>query len=70
MTPAFDNQERRRYYGIRVGDIVSCDPHTNCEVIGYGFLDNNKVYLRYEDGTEGSQVAEWCKIITKVEDKI
>lgn len=71
----FDNSERRRYYGLRVGDIVSPkglngkEWHKGqSEVFEYGFLDNNAVYIRADDGTETKWVAEWCDIITKVED--
>lgn len=74
MQKPFDNAERRRYYGLRIGDIVSPKgingkPHTeDCEVIDYGFMDNNKVMLKSKDGKEFPWVAEWCKIVTKVED--
>lgn len=70
------NCERRRYYGIRVGDIVSPkgidgkEWHKGqSEVIEYGFMDNNAVYIRANDGTETKWVAELCDIITKVEDR-
>jgi hypothetical protein len=32
-------------------------------------MDNNRVYVKLEDGSETSYVAEWCKILIKVEDK-
>ena len=75
MTKEFDNVERRRYYGLRIGDTVEVNIGSLiqikelAEVIGYAFMDNNRVYVRMEDGTETSWVAEWCTIITKVEDK-
>jgi len=69
-----DNKERRRYYGLRIGDIVS--PKFSyghdigpCEVIEYGFMDNNAVYLKTSEGEKIKWVAEWCTIITKVEDR-
>jgi hypothetical protein len=71
------NCDRKRYYGIRVGDIVSpkeingkewCKGKS--EVIGYGILDNNKVYIRSSDGTKAEWAAAWCDIVTKVEDKL
>lgn len=70
------NVDRNRYYGLRVGDIVSPkDLRGNewnrgtAEVIEYGHMDNNEVYIRAQDGTETHWVAEWCDIITKVEDR-
>lgn len=70
----FDNKERRRYYGLRIGDLIEVIgfhgiPNKNAEVIQYGFGDNNRVYVEYEDGTQGREVAEYCKILTKVEDR-
>lgn len=71
----FDNINRNRYYGLRKGDIVSPKlvngnewEKGHCEVIEYGFMDNNAVYIRANDGTETKWVAEWCEIVTKVED--
>ncbi len=71
------NVSRRRHYGIRIGDIVQSafgeePPHFKgaAEVIEYGGFDNNRVKLRYEDGKEGDYVAEWLKIIKRVEDRI
>ena len=70
---AFDNEERRRYYGLRKGDIVS--PRyihgivaPKAEVIDYG-MDNNRVRVKFENGEETEWVAEWCDIIEKVEDR-
>jgi len=70
----FDNQERHRYYGLRKGDLVKVETYPrgtflNAEVIDYGFWDNNRVVLRFEDGKEDGWVAEWCIIVTKVEDR-
>ena len=70
----FDNTARNRYYGVRVGDTVRYgipgqpDKET-CEVIRYGFMDNNRVILRSKSGKEIRAVAEWCEVIEKVEDK-
>jgi hypothetical protein len=77
MEKTFNNAERRRYYGLRIGDTVKLDffnfkkedKDTLAEVIGYGVMDNNKVYVRLENDEERSYVAEWCTIVTKVEDK-
>jgi hypothetical protein len=76
MQRPFDNADRSRCYGLRVGDIVSPKiPNGKefykgqAEVIELALLDNNKVYLRFNDGSEIDWVAEWCDIITKVEDR-
>jgi len=72
----FYNEERRRYYGLRKGDIVSIKSldgkiTSNAEVIEYGGMDNNRVYLRdLETKKEFGYVAEWCDIVTKIEEKI
>jgi hypothetical protein len=66
----FDNIDRNRYYGLRIGDIISVEfPSMNslAEVVDYGG-DNNRVYIKLEDGTITDWVAEYCTIITKVED--
>ena len=71
----FDNADRSRYYGIRVGDIVDAKDVRGvvlerCEVVQYGAMDNNRVYLKGEKtGKTFDWVAEWCEIIQKVEDK-
>lgn len=66
----FDNKNRTRYYGLRIGDIVSSkfELFDNAEVIEYGGFDNNRVFIKSEDETIRSVVAEWCTIINKVED--
>jgi hypothetical protein len=74
MVKEFDNVERHRYYGLRVGDIVflgfkSQSPRKLAEVTGYGFMDNNRVYVKTEDGEDTDYVAEWCEILVKVEDR-
>lgn len=68
----FKNEERNRYYGLRVGDIVTVPMFVGrkkAEVIGLHAGDNNGVQVHMEDGTERKEVAEWCDIITKVEDR-
>jgi hypothetical protein len=55
-----------------LGDIVELkfrQVFTRAEVIEYGFMDNNSVRVRDENGREIDYVAEWCKVITKVEDR-
>lgn len=71
----FGNEKRARYYGLRVGDIVSPKGLDGkqwikgvAEVIDYG-VDNNCVLIKSNDGTTSEWVAEWCEIITKVEDR-
>jgi len=71
MSKQRDNENRNRYYGKRVGDTVEYSAFGQvfqCEVIGY-HMDNNRIQVRLEDGTERGIVAEWCKVITKVEEK-
>lgn len=75
MDTTFKNEKRNRYYGLRIGDIV--DPkglsgktmYPNAEVVGFAYSDNNRVYIRKENGKITDWVAEWCDIITKVEDR-
>lgn len=71
---AFDNPERTRYYGLRPGDIVSMKglnskEVTEGEVIELSPGDNNRVHVKTEAGHITDWVAEWCDIITKVEDR-
>jgi hypothetical protein len=78
MKPGWDNQERHRYYGLRVGDTVRAptsllrviEEDRIGEVVEYGFMDNNRVYVQYPgDKNPVAEVAEWLTIIKKVEDK-
>lgn len=79
MTKVFNNENRNRYYGLRVGDIVQVNSMIStvtqatvkAEVFKFGVLDNNSVFVK-EEGSEESfkVVAEWCKIIERVEDRI
>ena len=75
MNKNFDNLERFRYYGLRIGDIVDLKGvngkviSPNAEVIDYG-SDNNRVQVKDMKGNEFDWVAEWCEIIVKVEDRI
>jgi hypothetical protein len=77
-TRTWDNEERRRYYGVRVGDTVRLSfmpgykhgEEPLAEVVEYGFLDNNRVYVKREGSDEVIDwVAEWCDVVVKVEDK-
>ncbi len=69
MEQKFDNIERNRYYGLRVGDLVIYNELVNAEVAGYGVMDNNSVRLCFEDGSQSYVPAECCEITTKVEDR-
>jgi hypothetical protein len=75
MKKIFDNVDRDRYYGLRVGDTVNLrglDGKTlfeNAEVISYGFMDNNRITVKLANDNETNWVAEWCEIVTRVEDK-
>lgn len=65
----FDNAERNRYYGIRVGDMVvdSFMTHIVGEVVEYDPLDNNAVYVKIENGNIVRTCPETLCIETKVE---
>lgn len=73
MNKIFTNEKRTRYYGLRVGDIIQHSAfgiEFQGEIIELGGSDNNCVYVKREDNGESVKaVAEWCKIITKVEDR-
>jgi len=73
MKKDWDNEERHRYYGIRRGDIVKdrfMKNDVKGEVVEYGFMDNNAVYVQFENRDEPIKcVAEWCQIVTKVEER-
>lgn len=74
MTKKWDNEDRNRYYGLRIGDTVEYAylNGNKCtgKVIGYDIGDNNAVYVKRRKGGKPTKcVAEWCKIIKKVEDK-
>ncbi len=72
MPVAFDNAERNRYYGLRIGDTVTIKAYHNrgiCKVVEYGHLDNNRVTVEDSTGERFPVVAEWCHIEIKVEDQ-
>ncbi len=70
----FDNIDRNRYYGLRIGDLVSPkNPHGTewykgqAVVVAYT-MDNNRVIIRATGcGTEIGWTAEWCEILKKVD---
>lgn len=72
----WDNEERRRYYGLRIGDIVDCSTsnlkqfHETAEVVAYGGTDNNAVFVKKASHKEPIRcVAEWLNLVQKVEDR-
>ena len=82
ITFYFANEERRRSYGKRVGDIVRTkhSPFVSngktidnniygAEVVAVGLGDNNSALIRLKDGKIISYVAEWLHIEKKVEDR-
>ena len=67
----FDIQDRNRYYGLKVGDIVTVSGlEGQHEVVRYGVSDNNRVIVKSVkvDSVEYRAVAEHCTVITKVDD--
>lgn len=68
----FDNSNRVRYYGLRVGDIVRCKFYniTEATVVSYGVLDNNSVIIQVGNSKPIKVVAEWCEVIIRVQDLI
>ena len=73
MSKEFTNENRNRYYGLRIGDIVmpliigSKKNEKTATVVYYGIMDNNAVYLMFENKEVKKWVAEWCDIIRKIE---
>ena len=71
-TVVFDNAERNRYYGLRIGDTVTSKVYQErgiCTVVEYGHLDNNRVVVEDANGERFPIVAEWCSIVKKIEDQ-
>lgn len=72
MYKDFTNEDRSRYYGLRIGDQVELRCFGKVcwkgEVVEYGMMDNNAVYVKNDKGRVEKCVAEWCKIISKVDD--
>jgi hypothetical protein len=69
----FINENRTRYYGLRVGDIVDAKSLNGTiwgrsKVLELVPMDNNSVVIENKNGNPIEWVAEWCTIITKVED--
>lgn len=72
---SFQNEKRTRYYGLRIGDLVTSNwlykrTDVICEVVDLGYGDNNRAYLKVPDVDEPVRVtAGSCRIVTKVEDR-
>jgi hypothetical protein len=69
----FTNENRTRYYGLRIGDIIDAKTPNGTnwgrsEVLDWG-SNNNEVIIRNKIGQPIEWVAEWCDIVTKVEDQ-
>lgn len=67
-------EDRNLCYGKRVGDIVRiyCKDHFDftTEVLGpKTFANNNSLYVIWKDGTIKDYIAEYCDIVTKIEDR-
>ena len=69
----FNNKDRTRYYGIRIGDEVEERFQGRVTISGivveYGFMDNNAVHVKSKSGNIQKCVAEWCTIVKRVDDK-
>jgi hypothetical protein len=70
----FDNKNRTRHYGLRIGDLVKSDGQLKQftdtgEVVDFDGFDNNSVCIQV-NGKRIPCVAEWLTIVTKVEDNI
>jgi hypothetical protein len=68
----FLNENRNRYYGLMVGDLVvqklsKKNGDSICEVIELTPMDNNSVVLKDSENKTFEWVAEWCQIVGKVE---
>lgn len=67
------NENRSQRYGKRIGDTIAVSsfgqtPYLS-EVVGYYPVDNNRLYIKGQDGTIIDWIAEWCDIQTKVEER-
>lgn len=63
------NANRSRHYGIRIGDIA-INRYINsgiCEVIGFPYLDNNKVEIQDYNGVKYKSIAEHCLVLIPAE---
>lgn len=64
MNAPTKSTDRRRHYGLAIGDKVeerAFGSSLRGTVIGFSPTDNNRAYLRLEDGTEHPAIAEYCR---------
>ena len=74
MSKPWDNENRTRYYGKRVGDIVeyTCGWPVRKEratVVGYAVGDNNRIFLQQGKEKAWASTAERCTVVERVEDR-
>lgn len=71
----YENKDRHRCCGLRCGDVViAWSPYPDrCGVygviIGMDKFDNNRVFIKAPNHYTYWHIAEWCEIVTKVEDR-
>ena len=69
-----DNFNRSRSYGKRVGDIIAVDLNPEgrfvSEVVSTFCADNNRIIIKWYDGTLKDFIAEYADIIIKVEERL
>ena len=66
------NIKRNRNYGLRIGDTVELSTFgekIRAEVVAYGGMDNNMVFVRADNGDGCSVTAEECTLIKKCENE-
>lgn len=73
MSKPWDNENRTRYYGKRVGDIVEYTTgyrgqKERATVVGYALGDNNRIFLSNGKGKPWESTAERCTVVERVED--
>ena len=74
MKTPFLNENRTRYYGLRVGDIVQPKSFNGIlqdihKVVELCDMDNNAVIIEDGKGNQQKWVAEWCDVVVKIENQ-
>ena len=72
ILPEFDNKNRKRYYGKRIGDVVKFEAPVNRQtyygvVSNYSPSDNNRLEVTLPDGKIQKLTAEICDVVFPVE---
>lgn len=68
------NEKRTRWYGVRVGDIVTergfhtAPPVTGLKVVALHPMDNNGCTVEHPDGRQRKAVCEWLDVTRTVEE--